>query len=107
MDYITVLMFLLLPAVVHEGAHWVAAKLTGTSIKFKFEWSRFLFIPVPRWTWDWPETSKGKLRFICQSGFVCELMLIPVMPIAYQVAALAHFTLYPWYADGVSDFNGM
>lgn len=102
MDY----LFILLAPIVHEAAHFIAAKLAGTSIKFEFSTGKLGPIPIPRYTWKWPDVSKKKLRFICQSEFVAELALVPFLPWQYQAAALLHFAIYPWYAGDVSDFNG-
>ena len=99
-------LFFILPAVVHEAAHFVAALLTGNKLKFQFSFGKLGPIPIPRYTWDWPVTTKKKLRFICQAGFVAELALIPFLPWQYQITALAHFSIYPWYAGDISDFNG-
>lgn len=97
----------LLPPLAHEAAHFIAALLCGSRIRFEFSWGKLGPVPVPRWTWQWPETSSGKLRFICQAGFLAELGLVPFLPSPYAVVALLHFAAYPWYAGESSDFKGM
>lgn len=98
----------LLPPLVHEAAHFIAGLLCGSRIRFEFSWGQLGPVPVPRWTWQWPEgASEGKIRFICQAGFVAELALVLVAPWPYQVVALLHFIAYPWYAGESSDFKGM
>ena len=98
-------LFFILPAGIHEAAHFVAALLTGNRLKFQFSFGKLGPIPIPRYTWNWPSTTKEKLRFICQAGFGVELALVPFLPWQYQAAALIHFIIYPWYAGDVSDFN--
>ena len=99
------LLWAILPAVIHEAAHFVAALLTGNKLKFKFGFGKLGPIPIPRYTWDKPSTTKEKLRFICQAGFVAELALVPFLPWQYQAVALVHFAVYPWYSGEFSDFN--
>jgi hypothetical protein len=104
---ILMLAWALLPPLVHEAAHFVAALLCGSRIRFEFSWGRLGPVPVPRWTWRWPDVSGGKIRFICQAGFLVELGLIPFLPWTYAAVALFHFAAYPWYAGTDSDFKGM
>lgn len=102
------LLWFIAPFIVHELAHFVSSILVGKQIKFRFSFGKlFGVIPLPRYIWDHPANiSKGKLRFICQSGFVLELGLILFLPLHYQVMALLHFVMYPWYSGEVTDFNG-
>ena len=100
MEYASILLIPL----VHELGHWLAARLFGASLRFRFEWGKY---PVPRWTWAFPDVPKWQLRIICLAGFGLEFALIPFMPWQYQVAAVIHFAAYPWYAGETSDFKGM
>ena len=90
--------------VVHELGHWLAARLFGASLVFSFEWGKYY---VPRWTWRWPDVTKSQLRIICLAGFGLEFAILPFMPRAYQVAAIAHFIAYPFYAGEASDWKGV
>ncbi len=102
-----VILFALLPLVIHELGHYGAALLCGSRLHFVFSWERLWKIPIPRWTWAWPDTTPPKIRFICQAGFLLELGLIPFFPWPYQAVAIIHFAAYPWYAGEVTDFKGM
>jgi hypothetical protein len=97
----------IVPLLVHEGAHYLAAFLVGSRLRFRFSWGRLGPVKVPRWTWTWPDTTPQKIRFICQAGFLLELGLIPFAPWQYQAVAIIHFAAYPWYAGDHSDFRGM
>ena len=92
---------------VHELGHWLAARLFGSRLSFRFEWGKLGPIPVPRWTWRWPDVSKGQLRIICLAGFGLEIAILPWMPLPYQVAAVAHFIAYPFYAGESTDWKGV
>lgn len=102
-----ILLWGLLPPLVHELAHYIAALLVGGRISFRFEWGHLGPVPIPRWLWSWPDLSRGKLRIVCQAGFVAELALAPWLPWPYSVVALVHFAAYPWYAGRANDFRGM
>ena len=102
-----VILFALLPLVIHEFGHYVAALLCGGRLHFEFSWGELFGLRIPRWTWAWPDVTPERLRVICQAGFVAELALVPLLPWPYSVVALAHFALYPWYAGDHSDFRGM
>jgi len=95
---------ILLIPLIHELGHWLAARLFGASLRFRFEWGKYY---VPRWTWRWPDVTKSQLRIICLAGFGVEIGLIPFMPRAYQVAAVIHFIAYPFYAGEKSDWKGV
>jgi len=95
---------ILLIPLVHEFGHWLAARLFGASLRFRFEWGKY---HVPRWTWKWPDVTPLQLKVICLAGFGLEFTLLPFMPPPYQVAAVIHFAAYPWYAGETSDFKGM
>jgi len=97
---------LLIP-LIHELGHWLAARLFGSRLSFRFEWGRLGKIPIPRWVWYWPDVPKWQLKIICLSGFGLELALIPLMPLPYQVAAIAHFIAYPFYAGEYNDWKGV
>lgn len=100
MEYGTVLLIPL----VHELGHWLAARLFGASLRFRFEWGKYY---VPRWTWRWPDVTKSQLRIICLAGFGLEIAILPWMPLQYQVAAVLHFVAYPFYAKDKSDWKGV
>ena len=102
-----VMLWALAPPIVHELGHYVAALLCGGRLRFEFSWGKLGPVKTPRWTWAWPDVTPERLRIICQAGFVAELALVPLLPWSYQVVALAHFALYPWYAGECSDFRGM
>ncbi len=95
---------ILLVPIVHELGHYLAARLFGSRLRFTFEWGKY---GVPRWTWRWPDVDRWKLRIICLAGFGLELGIAPFMPLPYQVAAIAHFVAYPFYAGEASDFKGV
>ena len=94
----------LAPPIVHELGHWLAARLFGSRLSFRFEWGKYY---VPRWTWRWPDVTPLQLKVICLAGFGLELALIPMMPLPYQVAAIVHFLAYPFYAGEKSDWKGV
>lgn len=99
---------ILLIPLVHEFGHWLAARLFGSLLVFRFSWARFKGIPIPRWVWYWPQgVSERQLTVICQAGFVAELAILPLLPWQYAVGVLLHFAAYPWYAGEISDFKGM
>ena len=100
MEYASILLIPL----VHELGHWLAARLFGSRLSFRFEWGRFY---VPRWTWRWPDVTKSQLRIICLAGFGLEFAILPFMPWPYQVAAIIHFVAYPFYAGESSDWKGV
>ena len=101
-----VLLWGLLPILVHEMAHYLVAKACGHSIRFRLSWWKLGRVRLPRWTWAWPQNvSKRQLKIICQAGFLLELGLLPFMPWAYQAVAIVHFAAYPWYAGDMADFD--
>lgn len=100
MEYASILLIPL----VHELGHWLAARLFGASLRFRFEWGRFY---VPRWTWKWPDVTPLQLKVICLAGFGMEFAILPFMPWQYAAGVLIHFAAYPWYAGETSDFKGM
>lgn len=100
MEYGTVLLIPL----IHELGHWLAARLFGSRLCFAFEWGKYY---VPRWTWRWPDVTTLQLKVICLAGFGLEFTILPFMPRAYQVAAVAHFIAYPFYAGETSDWKGV
>lgn len=107
MEYASILLIPL----VHELGHWLAARLFGASLRFRFEWGKY---HVPRWTWMWPDlvssdwmSGRTKLKIVCLAGFGLEFTLIPFMPLPYQVAAVIHFMAYPFYAADKSDWKGV
>jgi len=99
-------IFGILPFIVHEAAHFLMSLLLGEPLKMKLVITNLGPVPIPRFVWFFPKVSQTKLRLICQAGFVVELALIPFFPFIYQSVALLHFALYPWYAGEHSDFFG-
>jgi len=95
---------ILLIPLVHEFGHWLAARLFGASLRFRFEWGKY---HVPRWTWKWPDVTPLQLKVICLAGFGMEFAILPFMPWQYAAGVLIHFAAYPWYAGETSDFKGM
>ena len=104
---VEILLSVAIAGLIHELGHYVAALAFGSRLHFEFSWGELFGLRVPRWTWQWPNVTPERLRIICQAGFVAELALVPLLPWSYQVVALAHFALYPWYAGECSDFRGM
>ena len=96
-----------LPFIVHELGHSIAAILIGGRLEFTFAWGKLGPLKVPRWIWAWGSWTKAQTRFVCQAGFLLELGLLPFMPWPYQAVAIIHFAVYPWYAGEVTDFKGM
>jgi len=97
--------FIILAGLVHEAGHWITAVLLGTSIKFEMFSSKLGPITIPRLVWDMPDIKEWKQRFIAQSGFVVEFILIPFVyvfipniAIWYTLATIFHFMTYPWYS---------
>ena len=102
---------ILLIPLIHELGHYVAALAFGSRLSFTFEWGKFY---VPRWTWMCPDlvssdwmSGRTKLKIICLAGFGLEIALIPLMPRAYQVAAIIHFIADPFYAGESNDWKGV
>lgn len=97
----------LMPIVIHELGHFVAAFLfTQEKLSFRFEWGKLGFVPVPRWIWDFPKKANAEQKkAIAQAGFVFEIAAIAFMPWTYAVVTVVHFTLYPWYAGERNDFT--
>lgn len=102
-----VILFALLPLVIHEFGHYGAASLCGRRLHFVFSWGRLGPVKIPRWTWQWPEASLGHIKIICQAGFVAEIGLAFFMPWPYRLMTFLHFVLYPHYAGDANDFKGM
>ena len=100
-SYLTVLLV----PIVHEVGHFIVAKIFGQTLKFRFEWGKLGPIPIPRWTWKHPDVKEWQLKIICIAGFGLELALVPFMPLSYQVAAIAHFIIYPMYSGNNSDWS--
>jgi len=95
---------ILLIPLIHELGHWLAARLFGASLRFRFEWGKYY---VPRWTWRWPDVTPLQLKVICLAGFGVELGITTFMPLPYRVAAIVHFLAYPFYAGERSDWRGV
>lgn len=53
---LNVVISIILCAVIHESGHYIAAKIYGHAIDFRFDRSNKLFniIPIPRGLWDMP-----------------------------------------------------
>lgn len=95
----------LLPPIIHELGHFIAALLFGKRIKFKFSLGKVFGIPVPRWTWKIPSgLTRGQVRFVSQAGFLSEFACAVFFPATYLFVACLHFGLYPWYAGTDNDF---
>ena len=104
MDWLSVALIPL----VHEAGHYVAARLFGSRLVFRFSWGRFKGIPIPRWVWYWPQgLSEVRFMVVCHAGFALELAMIPLLPWPYGAAAIAHYWAYPFYAGEMSDFEGL
>ena len=103
MEYASILLI----PIVHELGHYVAARLCGSRLSFHFSWGILRGIPIPRWVWYWPDVTKNQLRIICLAGFGLELGIAPFMPLPYQVAAVVHLVVYPFYAGEMSDWKGV
>lgn len=107
MEWIISLIFAVLPVLIHEGGHFLAALAFGKRLQFRFSWGRLGPVPVPRWIWQWPQVDRWKLRVICHAGFALEIALIPFLPWPYQFIAVVHYAAYPFYAGESSDFEGL
>lgn len=80
--------------ILHEGGHWIAAKLlTGRSIHFNWK-LEFKVIPVGHWYMpsNIPQWKKNVVWF---SGFGLEFAAIPFLPLVYGICVLVHFITYP------------
>ena len=98
----------ILPVLIHEGGHFLAALVFGKRLQFRFSWGRLGPVPVPRWVWYWPQgLSEVQFMVVCHAGFALELALIPLLPWPYGAAAIAHYWTYPFYAGEMSDFEGL
>lgn len=97
--------------VVHEGAHWLTAKLFGKTIKFEFAMGEIFGIAiVPRWTWKHPDLPRNKLAIVCYAGFVTEFVVAALLALIFKwyymlVIAVIHFIAYQLYAGDASDFK--
>ncbi len=98
---------------VHEGGHFLLARVFGHTIAFRFEWG-LLFgkFPVPRFIWDMPEMEKWKQQIVAVAGFGLEFIVGTALfltgwdfaPIYGGVAAV-HLIAYKFYAGEDSDFK--
>jgi len=99
--------------IVHEGAHYLAAKMFGKTIKFKFSWSPnklFGFISVPRYVWLQPKLPHIKLAIVCYAGFTVEILVAILVAYFFAwfdllIVAITHLVAYRFYAGDVSDFK--
>lgn len=91
------ILYALLAPVVHEAAHYAAAFLFGKRIIFRRVGVRLV--------WTCPQMAWWKMTLVRRAGFMVELGLIPFLPWAYQMAALLHFWLYPFYCGEYNDFG--
>ena len=99
---------IVLPAIIHESGHFLAALLCGKVLHFKLVVNRLFFIPIPRGVWYIPEgLSLSQRKFISQSGFSLEILAIPFLPFIYGLIVALHFIAYPWYAGSSNDFKFM
>ena len=102
----------LIACVIHEGGHYLAARLFGKRLRFRFAWGRF---GVPHFVWDMPHFFQyecWKAKVIAAAGFGAELLAAVVFLAAwrgfglcYAGVAMAHLAAYRWYAGEDSDFR--
>ena len=107
-----ILLYLIMPFLVHEAGHFLMALAFGTTLRFSFEFGEFLVkgrsIKVPRFVWKVdPKWSVSQVRAVSQAGFVLEFLVAPLFLYPYFFVSLVHFTLYPWYSGEKSDFGLM
>lgn len=102
----------LLAMIIHEGGHYIVAKLFGYTIHFTFQFGKLWFIPIPRGVWEMPDTDPWKQRIIALAGFTFEILAAyPISLLCfdfakvYLVVALVHLIAYKFYAGDASDFN--
>lgn len=107
---------IVLCCIIHEGSHYLVAKLFGKTIKFKFNTGKlFNVIPIPRWTWQMPEMEEWKQRLTALAGFAVEelvavivaLFVAPIYDFAliFFAVAMLHLLAYNLYAGEANDFN--
>ena len=101
----------ILCAIVHEGAHYLSAKLFGKTIHFEFNWGKIAGIKlIPRWTWRQPDGLKfWQLAIVCLSGFTIEILIGLLFALFNWYTMLSigliHLFTYQYYAGEASDFN--
>ncbi len=105
---VAAILFAALPALIHEGGHFLAALIFGKRLQFRFSRGRLGPVPVPRWVWQWPQgLTELQFTIVCHAGFALEIGLVPFLPLPYQLVAVAHYAAYPFYAGESSDFEGL
>lgn len=107
-----VLLAGLLCLIIHEGGHYVSAKLFGKTIKFNFELGKIGNLKiVPRWTWKHPEGLEyWQLAIVCLAGFGIEVIVALLDVILFHwyyiiIITLLHLFAYNIYAGESNDFN--
>ena len=93
--------------VAHEGGHWLAARLFGHRLRFRFAFGRFW---VPRLVWRMPcALPCWKMTVIAMAGFVTEHATAgALLGLGWPwmaVVAVFHIVAYPLYAGEANDFR--
>ena len=108
-----------LALLIHEMGHYIAAKLFGKTLKFKYGTAKLTIKPfptihVPRFTADIPqELTKTQERIVALSGFGLELLVAVLLFIFvsgslrnyYILVSVLHLILYSRYAGESNDFK--
>ena len=110
-----------LALLIHEMGHYIAAKLFGKTLKFKYGTAKLTIKPfptihVPRFTADIPEAfTKTQHKIYALSGFGLELLVTALLFIFvndtyllrnyYISVTVLHLILYPKYAGESNDFT--
>lgn len=110
-----------LALLIHEMGHYIAAKLFGKTLKFKYGTAKLTIKPfptihVPRFTTDIPkELTKTQERIVALSGFGLELLVAVLLFIFvsgtislrnyYILVSVLHLILYSRYAGDSNDFK--
>ena len=104
----------LLCCVLHEGSHFLMAKIFGETLKFEFSFG-YLFnvIPIPRGVWEMPiKFNSFEKKVVAAAGFAGEFlfslvlfMLLPKVALYYIIIAIVHIVAYSFYAGDASDFQ--
>lgn len=110
MSWLFWLIWLILPPVIHELGHYIAALVFGHRLRF-YRGDPVLGF-LPRWLWRWPPgLTKKQKRFVAQAGFGLEILgALPAFFVGgwqYILTLAVHFWAYPWYADTANDFEWM
>ena len=107
----------ILAMLVHEGSHYLIARVYKRKISFRLEIARlFKIIPIPRGIWDMPmDITSNAQRNIALAGFTGEFIVVLLLFLInitttsfapyYGAVAILHFFLYGSYAGEHSDFK--